>query len=400
VQDFSFGNADYALSPARPSSRSSESSMRVLHVESGPNWGGQEVRNVTEVQWLQEHGHSAWLACDPRSESYRRAPERGVTPVSLPFSKPGYLGSAWSLLRLCRRLQVDMIQTHSPLDAWVALPAHLLGWPVVRSRNILNPVPPNIRAFIYRHGCRRIIATAGCIKTGLVNLTKVPEVKIDVVGEGVDTCQFDGQADGAGFRAGLGIPPRAPLVGMIAMLRGEKGAIDFAKAALRCLSEMPEARFVIVGEGPQRQRIEETISTGLAKLGVGPESGPPIVLAGYRTDTPQALAAMDLVVIPSHIEARCRVLAEAMFMGRPVVASRVGGMIEVVDEGSTGLLVSPRDAAAMAQAILQLLRDPDTRARMGQRAQDKARAEMTLDGVMAQTLAVYQRAIRETRARL
>ena len=372
--------------------------MRVLHVESGPNWGGQEVRNLTEIRWLREHGHEAWLACDPASQSFRRAPGFGVEPLPLRISKAGYLLSVWNLLRLARRLNVDVIQTHSPLDAWLALPLHHLGWPVVRSRNILNAVPANIRAFVYRHGCRRIIATAGCIKEGLVDRTKVPSEKIDVVGEGIDTTRFNQAGHSAAFRAELGLSPNTPLVGMISMLRGEKGALDFVKSALLCLKEMPAARFVIVGEGPQRAKIEAAIADGVSKLrSAAPQHWPreatPIVLAGYRTDTPAILSSLDLVVIPSHIEARCRVLSEAMFMARAVVATRVGGMVEVLDHGETGLLVPSRDPAAMAAAICELLRDPDRRQRMGRKGLAKAEAEMSLDTVMAQTLAVYARAI-------
>lgn len=363
--------------------------MKILHIESGLNWGGQEFRNVNEVQWLNAHGHETCLVCDPRSQSFHRAPGLGVTPIALDMRRLFFPRNVFWLWRLCRREKIEIIQTHSSRDSWLCWPLYLLGYPVVRSRNITHRITRASRAFIFRHGCSRVIATADCIRHDLIEFARVAPERVEVVGEGVDPGKFNPRIDGRKFREEFGLTPDAPLAGMIAMLRGEKGAMDFVGAALAVLKELPAARFVVVGDGPQRAQLEQKIVEGLAQLKFAPGSPPPIILAGYRHDTPEILAALDVVVIPSHAEARGRVVVEAMATGRAVVATRVGGIPEVVHDDVNGLLVPVRDPAALAHAILRLLTDRPLRRRLGDAGLQKVELELSLDAVMRRTLEIY-----------
>jgi glycosyltransferase involved in cell wall biosynthesis len=373
--------------------------MKILHTESGPNWGGQEYRSVIEILWLNSHGHKAWLACDPDSQSFVHATRLNVPVLPTPMKRKFSPSSLVKLWRFCRQEGVDVVQTHSPRDSWMCWPLYLMGHPVVRTRNITNPVVKPSRTFIYRFGCSHIIAAADCIKKDLMELTRVRPDRIDVVGEGVDLSVFNPQVDGRALRQELGFPSDVPLVGMIAMLRSEKRAMDFVDAAIEVLKAVPNARFVLVGDGAQRTFIERKIQDFLANY-TPPPAAPrinrnisPIVLAGYRHDTNQVLAALDVVVIPSFLEARCRVLAEAFATGKAVVATKVGGIPEVVEDGVNGLLVPPLECQHLARAICRLITEPDLRARLARAAWTTAQQSLSLDVVMESTVGIYRKVI-------
>lgn len=371
--------------------------MNILHVESGRNWGGQEFRNFIEVQWLNAHGHKSWLICDPASESFRRAADRSIPIVPLRMGRRHYIASLERIWRFCRRERVDVIQTHSSRDSWLCFPLFWLGYPVVRSRNITHRVTRASRAFVFRFGCSRIIATADCIKKDLIDFSQVKPERIEVVGEGVDLKLFNPHTSGREFRMELDVPPNAPLIGMIAMLRSEKGALDFVEAAVDVVRAIPSARFVLVGDGPQRPLVECKIKEALRALETHSELMPahaksaPITLTGYRQDTPGILAALDVVVIPSRQEARCRVLAEAFAIGRPVIATSVGGIPETLRDGLNGILVPPKQPGLMSEAIIRLLIDHELRSRVAAAGLETARKHLGIDAMMEETLGVYRR---------
>jgi len=376
-----------------PSGPDNRKPLTILHVESGRNWGGQEYRNLVEIAWLNRHGHRAWLACDPLGRSLARAQESAVPVLSLTLRPAFNPATTFKLSNFCRRNKVDIIQTHSSKDAWLCLPLFLAGRPVARMRNIMGLTPRASRLFIYRHGCSRIIATAEAIKRELA-AAGIPARHISTVGEGVDLEKFHPGVDGSEFRRELGVPPGAPLIGMIGRWTSEKGPLNFVEAALQVLVNSPQARFVLIGEGRMQKKLEENITEGLRALhreSSGP--GAPIFLMGYRDDVPQILTALDVVAIPSHSEAQCRVLVEAFAAGRAVVASEGGGIPEVLQNEANGLLVPPGRSELLAAAIERLIDDSALRMRLGAAALLTARARHSLDGTMAETLRIYRELI-------
>jgi glycosyltransferase involved in cell wall biosynthesis len=359
--------------------------MNILHVESSPNWGGQEFRTQIEIQWLRAHGHGAWIMCDPRGKPFAHAVESTLQPAPLVFRKRSFIPNIFRVWQFCRRHKVDLIKTHSSRDSWLSWPLFVLGHIVVRSCNIERHITKASRAFIYRHGCTGIIATAETIRNSLVDVTRVGAKKIAIVGEGIDLAKFNPSVSGKKFRAELSVDAAASLIGMVAMLRTEKGVLDFVDCAAKILASVPNARFVIAGEGPKRRLVEERIKKNFPAAAASP-----VFLAGYRTDTPEVLAALDVVVIPSHSEARCRVLAEAMATGKPVVATRVGGIPEVLRHDVSGLLVPAHEPAALAAAVEKLLADAPLRERLAAAGLATAQSELSLDAVMERTLEVYR----------
>jgi len=185
--------------------------------------------------------------------------------------------------------------------------------------------------------------------------------KFATIHSGIDLAHFRSvRVDPAVKRKELGLPPDGPIVGTVGRLVPIKGLEWLLKAAPRILAEFPEACFVIIGDGPMLGELRELTS----QLGIGLQ----VVFGGAREDVPECLAAFDLFVLPSLNEGMGRVLLEAMAVGCPVVATRVGGIPDIVADGTTGLLVPPRNDRALAEAILTLLRDRARRVTYGEAA--------------------------------
>lgn len=367
--------------------------MRILHTECSLNWGGLEQRIVVETNWLNAHGHGAWIACDPRGELFRRGAEAGARVLAVSMRNNFDLGGWSELFDIIHTKQIDVINTHGSKDSWLCYPFHLTGIPIVRSRHLTLHVTPGVRSFIYKQGCRRVIATADMIRQTLIETNGVDPAKIDVVGEFVDLEEFNPEVNGESFRTKFHIPASAPLVGIVAMIRGEKGHRIFLDAAFSVLRTRPDARFVIVGEGTGNRKLEAECRKRIAKA-FGPDS--PIIMTGFQRNIPEVIAALDIVVVPSLAEAQSRIIPEAFATRRAVVGSRVGGIPELVQDGVTGLLSPPGDAEALAERILHLITDTNLRERLASGGHAVALRDLALGQKMKQTLACYEAAIEAT----
>src|SRR5437867_8712577 len=280
---------------------------------------------------------------------------------------------AWAtvtLWRLLRRVRPEVVHTHTAEAGAVGrLAARLAGIPVVIHT-------PHGHIFYGYYGAvasamiRLLERLLAKITDRIVTLTDRgaqehvqytiagPE-KFVTIHSGIDLAEFRSvQVDPAAMRKELGLPPEGPIVGTVGRLVPIKGLEWLLKAAPRVLAEFPQACFVIIGEGPLLGALKQLTS----KLGIGLR----VVFLGAREDVPECLAALDLFVLPSLNEGMGRALIEAMAVGLPVVATRVGGIPDIVADGTTGLLVPPRDDGALAEAILTLLRDRSRRAVYGE----------------------------------
>ena len=366
--------------------------MNILHTECSPNWGGLEQRIVVETCWLNKHGHNAYIVCGPESELFRRGAEAGAPVLAATmrgnFDLPGFL----ALCRILRKHGIDLINTHGSKDSWLCFPFHLAGVPVVRSRHLTLRVTPGPRSFIYKHGCRRVIATAELIRRDLIGTNGVDPKRIDVVGEFVDPGEFHPAIDGRPFRERFGIPAAAPLVGIVAMIRGEKGHRVFLDAAFLVLKTHPGARFVMVGEGTGDRKLEIACRARIEKAFGSAGQGSAIQMTGFQKNIPEVIAALDIVAVPSMAEAQSRIIPEAFAMRRAVVGSRVGGIPELLEDGKTGLLVPPGNAEALAGAIVRLIEDNALRQALAEGACALAGKKLSLDQKMEETLASYRKA--------
>ena len=234
---------------------------------------------------------------------------------------------------------------------------------------------PRVRAVICVAEELRVLAIQGGLKSERVftNYT------------GVELADFDFALDAAPVRAELGIEKEAPVVGIVANFEGKKAHGEFFQAASLVAREMPQTRFLVVGRGAPAELPETLKNLGIEKN---------VVLAGFRTDVPRMLAAMDVSVNSStRGEGLTGAMRESLAMKRAVVCTDIGGNKELVKDGETGLLVPPRDAAAMSAAILSLLRNRARATQMGEAGYALVREKFSLDAMARGLETIYHAAI-------
>jgi glycosyltransferase involved in cell wall biosynthesis len=356
-----------------------------LHLESSGSWGGQEYRTCLEINWLNANGHRAWLICDPSSEVLSKARELG-TPV-IPMCLKHRINPlvSFRIWLFCGRNRIDLIKTYSSKDHWLCLPLFLCGWPVTRARCITDPLGKKQRAFIYRHGCAKIVADAQVIKNEFIEQYGIAPDKIEVIGSAVDLEKFSPKRDPMKFRREVGLAADVPIIANVGMIRPDKGQFNLVEAARIVLHQRPDAHFVFVGEATGGRSREKWVRRAIDRAGLNGN----VMMMGYRWDIPDILAAADMVVIASrHTEASPIVLREAFASGRPVVATRVGDVPEVIQHGENGLIVQPNDSNALATAILLFLSDENLAKRCAANGLRYARDHFCFDRMMRAKLDV------------
>jgi glycosyltransferase involved in cell wall biosynthesis len=232
------------------------------------------------------------------------------------------------------------------------------------------------------------ICASEAIRTLLV-ADRVDAARTVTVHEGIDIAHVDA-APRADVHAEFWLPHGAPVVGNIAALAPHKGQRDLVEAAALVLRQVPDAHVLVAGEGELRPALEQQIRhLHLQKH---------VQLLGFRPDVLSLLKSFDVFVLSSITEGLGTSLIDAMAVRRAIVATHVGGIPEVIEDGVTGLLVPPRSPRDLSDAIVRLLRDDRLRATMGEAGRARAEARFTVARMVAETLAVYRQWGGRTRA--
>ncbi|MGZ8431876.1 MAG: glycosyltransferase family 4 protein [Candidatus Deferrimicrobiaceae bacterium] len=355
--------------------------LTLMHTESSLAWGGQENRTLQELRGLSRMGYRVLVLCPPQAEIGRRAAAEGI-PVRFRSMRKSYDVAAVSAIRnAIRDEQVDILNTHSGRDSLLAGLAGRLSSRrpiIVRTRHLALPITSRIS---YRYLPHRVVTVSEYVRRYLIG-EGIPAEKVVAVPTGVDTERFSPGAAAGTLREELGLSPDAPLVGIVAILRRKKGHHVLLDAVPEILRAVPEAVFVMAGNGPQRDNIEGKIrSMGLSKK---------VFLLGLRKDVPNVIASLDLFVLPTLEEALGTAFLEAMAMEKPVVGTRVGGVGEVIEEGVNGHLVPPEDPATLARAIVDILRDREKGRRMGIEGRKIVQEKYTVEVMCAKMSSLYR----------
>jgi glycosyltransferase involved in cell wall biosynthesis len=341
--------------------------VRILHTESSKHLGGQELRILMEMEGLAPYGIESVLAAGPDTGIEREARHRGLDVHTVTMRGSVDPSAVARFLWILKHERIDLVCAHGSKDGWSAgIAARMLGLKVVRCRHVANPIRRHFFGrLVYGPLCDRIVTTAESIKAGMVE-RGVDARKIVSVPTGVDVNRFHPAVEKGSFRRELGVASGTPLVGMITVLRGDKGPDVFIEAAERFLGQRGEAFFVLVGDGWMRSRLDER---------VGPSAfRERILLTGFRRDIPQIISDLDVLVLSARIpEGVPQTILQAHAMLTPVVASDVGGINEVAIHGLTALTTAPGDADGVAQAVMELLADTE-----GARARALAGRELVL----------------------
>ncbi len=361
--------------------------MRVAHTESSINFGGQELRILDQVRWARTHGHDFRLLAREDSAVYREAAKRALPRHPVPFRGSFNPRAVLSLLYFIVRNRIDLIDCHSSRDASTAMAARLFGIPVVRTHHIGKRLKDDFaHRMVWRCGATRVIAISKYVADCIAGQGLAARDRISVIGSGIDLDRFNPGVDGAPVRNALNIPASARVVSVIGMIRPDKGQRFLVGAVDAIVEQVPDARFLIVGS-PTRPEFLAELKESIEKV----RNGQRIILTGFRHDIEGFIAASDVIVLTSEIEGRSQVIAQAFAMKKPVVASNVGAVPELVRHGETGFLYPFGDVEKLAESVVAVLtRSPADRI---ENAYALALAELSFDRMMSDTLRVYEEAI-------
>ena len=378
--------------------------LRILQTNFHRGWGGQPSRILMVSKALAERGHQVVMAAPEDSQLAARSREAGLeTFEEASFLKPKHVAAALAdvaaLRRLLHRRPFDLVDAHGSQDLWAVAAAMVLlpdSPAFVFTRHNTKRVGDNLaNRYLLRRRIDHLIVASGSVleryRPFLERGDLSPE-KISVVHSSYREDRFHPGVDGTEIRRELGAVEReARLVGMVGRLVPDKGGTFFLKAVSRIAPRFPSARFLFVGIGTEEDRLRrETAALGLSDK---------VRFLGFRDDIPGITAALDLSVLPSvDCDASSAVLKEAMAVGRPVVATDIGGASEIVEHGSTGLIVPPADPDALASAMAQILAKEDCGRAMGEAGARRVRERFGRDRLAEGTLEAYRRAL-EARSR-
>lgn len=338
-------------------------SLTIYHTEASTGWGGQEIRILTEMQVLRARGHSLGLIAYPGAAILARAREAGFPVFEVAMRGPLDLVAAARVARLLRRAGVQILNTHSSVDAWVGgWAARCLGIPIVRTRHLAIPVQRNpLSPRVYDWMADHVVTTGDRARELIMAQAGLPPGRLSTIPTGVDLGRFDPtRANPDRLRRELGLDAGTRLVGVVAVIRTYKGhSILFQALAAPPLRGRP-LHLIIAGASFAEKT--SMLRDEAVRLGVGPQ----VTFLGHREDVEDILAACDVVALPSiRDEGVPQVILQALALGRAVVASDVGGIRQVVQDNVTGLLVPAEDPQALGTAVARLLDDPDLAASLG-----------------------------------
>jgi len=371
--------------------------VKIAHLDTGRDWRGGQAQVMHLLPGLRARGHESVLL-GPPSPLLERAAREGfeVHPwrVRGDLDLPGAMAAAARL----RSLGADLVHAHTA-GAHVAgfLAARSSGVPVVVARRVAVPPGGLSSRFKYRLGIDRYL----CVSRSVIEVLAragVPRSRLAWVPSGVELTA-PGEAAGSSARdpadppppslhAEIGAPAGAPIVGTVASLTREKRHGDILGAAVRVLERFPDTHFVWIGDGERRQALESLRRT------LGLETR--VHLLGFRRDARRLMKEFTVCVLASVLEGLGTSLLDAQALGVPVIATRVGGIPEVVADGVTGRMVGPCQPEELAQAVFEALDRPQERACWAARALESVRA-FSVDRMVERTLAEYE-AVLEARS--
>ena len=359
--------------------------MFSLHIDTARTWRGGQNQVLTTLMGLRALGHRTMLVAHSEGELRQRAAE-GLDLIPLAPKTEMDLSAAWRLSRILKQLKPDIIHTHDPHGVAMAaialsMSTQLAKPPLVAARRVDFHLRGNsLSRWKYRQvDC--FICASEAIRQMLIG-DGVPAARAVTVHEGIDIERVE-LAEPANLHADFWLPHHAPIVGNVAALVPHKGQRHLIDAAKIVVQQVPDARFVIAGEGELRPALERQIKDFHLEKHV--------LLAGFRPDVLSVHKAFDIFVMSSVTEGLGTSLLDAMAAGKPIIASRTGGIPEVVANGETGLLVPPRDHEALAEAVVRMLNDAELRRGMGEAGRARARALFSAERMVQNTLNVYQR---------
>jgi len=356
----------------------------LVQVSTARGWRGGERQALGLTEGLHRKGMPVVLVAPPGAPLLQRAEAVGIDIFPLDYKGEWDLLSAWKLSRFLRNRKAALVHAHDGHAVMLAgLAGRLSGTPAVCTRRVDFAIRG---AWKYRWWMKRVICISSAIRQ-ICAQGGIPAERMPVVFSGIDVDAVkNAPGDSGQIRATFGEDAkheRRLIVLNVASLTDHKGQTYLIDAMPKVLKQVPNALFLIAGDG----ELEQPLKAQAKELALDEDV---LQFTGFRQDVLSLLKSCDLFVMSSHLEGLCTSVMDAMAAGKAVVATRAGGLPEVVHEGETGLLVPVRDPDALAEAMINLLKDKKLRERFGRSAAVVARMQFGFDKMVDGTLEVYR----------
>ena len=365
---------------------------------------GSGLNVLDTVKRLKEEGYKVEFASSPEGGSLiDEVASFGITVRPL-----RYLGrevnilkdplALFELMLLIRRQRYDIVHTHNSKAGFIGrIAARIAGVPVVihtihgfSFHEYERPPLRILYVLLERLAAKfsdRLITVSTPLKDWGLRLGIGREKQYCVIPDGIDIELFTVKMDLAKTKSELGIRPDSLIVGLVAKLWDGKGHHTLIKAMPKIIEEVPQVKFIFAGDGYLRRDLENLVASLCLKDYT--------IFTGFRKDIPELTAIFDVAVLPSFFEGLGRSLLEAMVLGKPIVATDVGGIPEVVRHNKNGFLVSPGDSGALAEAIIKLLRDKELSRKMGEEGRRQINERFSAKKMVDDIEGVYQEMLKE-----
>nr|HID59547.1 glycosyltransferase [Desulfobacterales bacterium] len=374
---------------------------KILYVIDNLSFGGGERCFAQVIRSLPQDRYKIFAACKDQGIFWERLKEYMVIGYSVDMTSRFDLPIIRYLATVMKKEKVQIVHSQGArADFFARVAARLTEVPFVVS-TVAMPVEGYdigpLRKAVYLTFDRlterfvdRFIVVSEALRRSLIEKHRIPPEKIVRIYNGIELDKYDPERySGEKVRRKLKIGSDVPLVGAIGRLVWQKGFPFFIRAASYVLRAVPEAKFLLVGDGPLRSELEGMVRD----LGMREN----FIFTGFRRDVPEVLAALDVLVLSSLREGLPMILLEGMAMTRPVVATDIEGISEVVEHERTGILVPPQVPRALADGIIALLRDRDKARLMGEAGRRRVEERFSVEEMVRRTQEVYETMVGNSR---
>jgi len=358
--------------------------LRIIHSEAATNFGGQEHRIFKEMLAMREAGHHLEAICQPHAQLTLRLRDQGFVVHTMPMDgQYNFVRGVLNIRQILKRGAFDVLNTHSRRDTIIAATAgRLAGTPlIVRTRHLANRVN-SLLAYTWLPHC--VTTDSQFVRQQLIK-KGVPSDRVETIYTPV---LKQAPIEHSTLREELGLKSTDVLVGCVAVMRANKGHAELLHAMAPLFAMRPNLHLIIVGEGaPVFQQVQALVQ----RLNLQDR----IHLLGRRDDIANVMTGFDIFCLATRLEASGMVFLEAATVGLPVVATAVGGVPEMLEEGRSGLLVPLDDEQGLRSALLKLIDNPELRKQMGREGYERIwvdpASQFTPQALVRRTQEVYGR---------
>lgn len=358
----------------------------ILQLNLSDAWGGMEMSTLKVARHFKSQGYGSAIVTTRNSSLQNEAVKAGVEVFPIPPGDHLAPSSSLALRQVIKKSQAEMVMVHQLRNLWILRPA-LWGLPRIRVVGFARMFLKDVRKkdLLHRHlygRLEKMIALSEPQRDALLPCLPVPKDRYVVIPNGVDTERFNPKHRSQDLRRKeFGAQENDIVVGLIGRIDEQKGQRELIEAIGFLKDRFPHTRYVLVGDETKGEEgLLPQLKNRVVELGIQER----VRFLGQRSDTPQLMASMDILTVPSYEEAFGNVTIEGMASALPVVATNSGGTPALINDGEWGRLVAPRDARSLATGIEEYLAAPGRALAHGRRAREEAERRYSLPAVMLQ----------------